>query len=58
MLSRVEVSQKSISTYMAYGIEITKYIFDRREFLLKIEEKHYRIIASSGNSYLLEFIVN
>jgi hypothetical protein len=43
---------------MAYGIEITKYIFDRREFLLKIEEKHYRIIASSGNSYLLEFIVN
>jgi SAM-dependent methyltransferase len=58
LLSRVEVSQKSISTYMAYGIEIIEYFFDRREFLLKIEEKHYRIIASSGNSYLLEFIVN
>jgi putative methyltransferase (TIGR04325 family) len=58
LLSRVEVSQKSISTYMAYGIEITKYIFDKQEFLDKIEEKHYRIIASSGNSYLLEFIVD
>jgi len=57
LLSRVEVSQKKVSTYMAYGIEITKYVFDRKEFLDKIEEKQYKIIASSGNSYLLEFIV-
>lgn len=57
LLSRVEVSQKKVSTYMAYGIEITKYVFDKHEFLDKISEK-YKIIASSGNSYLLEFIVN
>ena len=58
LLSRVEVSQKKISTYMAYGIEVTKYVFDKQEFLEKIKEKQYKIIATSGNSYLLEFIVN
>ena len=58
LLSRVEVSKKSVHTYFAYGIEITKYVFDKQEFLSKIEEKQYKIIASCGNSYLLEFIVN
>jgi trans-aconitate methyltransferase len=58
LLSRVEVSKKSVSTYMAYGIEVTRYVFDKQEFLEKIEEKQYKIISSSGNSYLLEFIIN
>jgi putative methyltransferase (TIGR04325 family) len=53
LLSRVEISEKKIFTYMAYGIEVTKYVFDRQEFLDKIEEKQYKIIASCGNSYLL-----
>jgi ubiquinone/menaquinone biosynthesis C-methylase UbiE len=56
LLSRVELGEKKVSTYMAYGIEITKYVFDKQEFFSKIEEK-YKVIASSGNSYLLEFNV-
>lgn len=56
VLSRVEVSKKQIYTYTAYGIEITKYIFDQQEFLSKIAEK-YRIIRQIENSYLLELLV-
>lgn len=57
LLSRVEVGQKHVSTYTAYGIEVTKYVFDRQEFYSKIAEKEYKIIATSGNSYLLELLV-
>jgi 2-polyprenyl-3-methyl-5-hydroxy-6-metoxy-1,4-benzoquinol methylase len=57
LLSRIELLQKSVYTYIAYGIEVTKYIFDIQEFLDKIEEKHYKLIASSRNSYLLELNV-
>jgi ubiquinone/menaquinone biosynthesis C-methylase UbiE len=57
LLSRINVGEKHVSTYMAYGIEITKYVFDRQDFFSKIAEKNYKVIATSGNSYLLELII-
>jgi SAM-dependent methyltransferase len=54
LLSRIEIgSFEKISSYNAYGIEITKYIFNKDEFLKTVDLCGYKIINQSNNSYLL-----
>jgi SAM-dependent methyltransferase len=54
LLSRIEIGfREKISSYNAYGIEITKYIFNKDEFLNTVNQYGYKIINQSNNSYLL-----
>jgi putative methyltransferase (TIGR04325 family) len=54
LLSRIELGLiEQISRYNAYNIEITKYIFNKNDFLNTLKQYGYRILNQSNNSYLL-----
>jgi putative methyltransferase (TIGR04325 family) len=54
LLSRIEIGLKQqVTTYKAYGIQITKYTFNKNDFLNVINQYGYKIINQSNNSYLL-----
>lgn len=54
LLSRIEIGlRQQVTTYKAYGIEITKYTFNKNDFLNILHQYNYKIIGQSNNSYLL-----